>query len=337
MSLRASVGETDLSVELAGVLLKNPVMVASGTFGFGSEYARYLDVSRLGAIVTKGLTLRARSGNPPVRICETPSGLLNCIGLENPGLDAYLSDHLPALRSHGVPVIANISGDTVDDYAALADGLEQGGGADALEVNISCPNVERGGLTYGVDASSAAAVVEAVKGSTSLPVIVKLSPNVTDIVEIAEACVEAGADALSLINTLLGMAIDVERRIPILGNTFGGLSGPAIRPVAVRMVWQVSQAVDVPIIGIGGICSARDALEFILAGADAVAVGTGTFANPSCAISVIDGICDYMQTHGFLRISELKGLAHAQRRALRQGADGAEGAEGAEGADGADG
>lgn len=321
MSLGTGVGDVDLSVNLAGVLLKNPVMVASGTFGFGSEYARYIDVSRLGAIVTKGLTLRARSGNPPVRICETPAGLLNCIGLENPGLEAYLNYNLPALRSYGVPVIANISGDTVNDYAALAAGLEQGEGADALEVNISCPNVERGGLAYGVDASSAAAVVRAVRESTSLPVIVKLSPNVTDIVEIAKACVEAGADALSLINTLLGMVIDVERRVPILGNTFGGLSGPAIRPVAVRMVWQVSQAVDVPIIGMGGICSARDALEFILAGADAVAVGTGTFANPDCAISVIGGIRDYMQANGFMRVSDMKGLAHVRRRSPELGVD----------------
>lgn len=302
--------DVDLSVRLAGIVLSNPVVVASGTFGFGAEYEPYVDVSKLGAIVTKGLTLRPRDGNPPPRVWETPSGMLNCIGLQNPGLDGYLRDHLPALRSYGIPVIANIAGDTVEEYAKLASELERHGGADALEINISCPNVKRGGLAFGVDASSAAAVVAAVKDATSLPVIAKLSPNVTDVVHIAAACKEAGADALSLINTLLGMAIDVDRKRPALGNLFGGLSGPAVRPVAVRMVWQVYEAVDLPLIGMGGITKGRDAVEFILAGARAVAVGTGNFVDPACTLRVIDEIRDYMIRNGFRTVSEMVGLAH---------------------------
>lgn len=300
----------DLSTDIAGVVLENPVMVASGTFGFGVEYDSYIDVSCLGAIVTKGLTLKPREGNPPVRIWETPSGMLNSIGLQNPGVDAYLRYQLPSLRSYGIPVIANVCGDSVREYAEIASRLECSQGADAIEVNISCPNVERGGMAFGADARSAATVIEAVKHGTSLPVIAKLSPNVTDIAEIARACEDAGADALSLVNTLLGMAIDVQRMRPALGNVFGGLSGPAIRPVAVRMVWQVRQAVDLPLIGMGGITDARDALEFILAGASAVAVGTGTFIDPTCALRVIDGISEYMTENGFARVSDMVGLAH---------------------------
>ena len=303
----------DLSVDIAGVKLKNPVMVASGTFGFGTEYAAYMDVSRLGAIVTKGLTLQPRTGNPPPRIWETPAGMLNSIGLQNPGIDAYLEHHLPALRAFKVPVIANVCGDTVKEYAEIARRLECHEGADAIEVNISCPNVERGGIAFGSDPRSAVAVVEAVKRATSLPVIVKLTPNVTDIAEIARACEGAGADALSLVNTLLGMAIDIYRMRPALGNVFGGLSGPAIRPVAVRMVWQVREAADLPLIGMGGIASFEDALEFILAGASAVAVGSGTFADPACAIRVIDGIGQYMANNGFERVSHMVGLAHKCR------------------------
>jgi dihydroorotate dehydrogenase (NAD+) catalytic subunit len=305
----------DLSVRIAGIVLSNPVMVASGTFGFGAEYEPYVDVSQLGAIVTKGLTLRRRAGNPPPRIWETPSGMLNCIGLQNPGLDGYLRDHLPVLRSYGIPIIVNIAGDTVEEYAMLASELERHGGADAIETNISCPNVKRGGLAFGVDASSAAAVVRAVKDAVSLPVIAKLSPNVTDIVHIAAACKDAGADALSLINTLLGMAIDVDKKRPALGNVFGGLSGPAVRPVAVRMVWQVYEAVGLPVIGMGGITGGRDAVEFILAGATAVAVGTGNFVDPACSLRVVGEIRDYMIRNGFRTVSEMAGLAHGPQQA----------------------
>ena len=310
-----NVQSVDLSVRLADIVLSNPVMVASGTFGFGAEYEPYVDVSRLGAIVTKGLTLRPRDGNPPPRVWETPSGMLNCIGLQNPGLDGYLRDHLPVLRSYGIPIIVNIAGDTVEEYAMLASELERHGGADAIETNISCPNVKRGGLAFGVDASSAAAVVRAVKDAVSLPVIAKLSPNVTDIVHIAAACKDAGADALSLINTLLGMAIDVDKKRPALGNVFGGLSGPAVRPVAVRMVWQVYEAVGLPVIGMGGITGGRDAVEFILAGATAVAVGTGNFVDPACSLRVVGEIRDYMIRNGFRTVSEMAGLAHGPQQA----------------------
>lgn len=311
MTTNSGTRAVNLSVNVAGIEMKNPVMVASGTFGFGIEYAPYVDISRLGAIVTKGLTLKPREGNKPIRIWETPSGLLNSIGLQNPGVDVYLKECLPRLRSYGIPVIVNISGDTPEEYAEVARVLEHNSAADALEVNISCPNVEKGGLAFGADPHSAATVVRAVRKATSLPVIVKLSPNVTDVVAIAKACRQAGADALSLINTLLGMAIDVRKRRPALGNVFGGLSGPAIRPVAVRMVWQVWEAVRIPLIGIGGIVNAFDALEFILAGASAVAVGTGTFADPACALRVIDGISQYMVDNGFDSVSDMVGLAHS--------------------------
>jgi dihydroorotate dehydrogenase (NAD+) catalytic subunit len=277
--------------------MKNPVTVASGTFGYGVEYQPVFDVSRLGALVTKGLTLKPCAGNPAPRIWETPAGLLNSIGLQNPGVDFFLSDILPVMQSYGVPVIANIAGFTGEEFVDLAERLD-GSGVAGLEMNISCPNVKAGGMALGTDPCLAASVVAAVVQATSLPVIVKLTPNVTDIVSLARAVVEAGAAALSLINTLLGMAIDVENGRPALGNVTGGLSGPAIRPVAVRAVWQVAQAVDVPIIGMGGICNGRDALEFILAGASAVAVGSALFHDPLAAVRVIGELEQYCDRKG---------------------------------------
>lgn len=296
----------DLAVAIAGVRLQNPVMSASGTFGYGLEFAPYLDLSRVGAIVTKAVTLRPRDGNPPPRIRETPAGVLNAIGLQNPGVQVFLEEKLPALRGYGVPVIVNVSGSTAEETAELARILTVDGIA-ALEVNVSCPNVENEGMRFGTDCNLTAELTAAVVGATSLPVIVKLSPNVTDIVSIARAAQEAGAHALSLINTLLGMSIDVDRRRPHLGNITGGLSGPAIRPVAVRMVWQVAQAVDVPVIGMGGIMNARDALEFILAGATAVAVGSANLVEPTSIQRVIDGLGEYCSAHGIERITDLVG------------------------------
>jgi dihydroorotate dehydrogenase (NAD+) catalytic subunit len=283
---------TDLSLELIGIKLKNPVLVASGTFGYGEEYDGLFDVRSLGALVTKGLTLQPWHGNPPPRICETPAGLLNSVGLQNPGVKHFISDILPEMLAYGMPVIANIAGFTKEEFVSLAEYLDQSGVA-ALELNISCPNVKAGGMALGTCPELAAEVVAAVRKASHLPLIVKLTPNVTDIVTLARAVVEAGADALSLINTLLGMAIDVKSRRPVLANVTGGLSGPAIRPVAVRAVWQVAQAVQVPLIGMGGICNARDALEFILAGATAVAVGSASFHDPLAAVHIIEGLDEY--------------------------------------------
>ncbi len=284
----------DLPVQIAGIAMKNPVLVASGTFGYGAEYRPVFDVSRLGALVTKGLTLKPCAGNPAPRLWETPAGLLNAIGLQNPGVDVFISDILPVMRSYGVPVIANIAGFTGEEFVALAERLD-GSGVDGLELNISCPNVKTGGMALGADPGLAASVVTAVVQATSLPVIVKLTPNVTDIAGLAREVVAAGAAALSLINTLLGLAIDVEAGKPALGNVMGGLSGPAIRPVAVRAVWQVAQSVDVPIIGMGGICTGHDALEFILAGASAVAVGSALFHDPLAAVKVIKELERYCE------------------------------------------
>lgn len=297
------------AVNLGGIVMKNPVTTASGTFGFGLEYQDYVELQRLGAITVKGTTLKPRLGNPPPRIVETPSGMLNAIGLQNPGVEQVAEEIMPRLAGLGVPVIVNIAGDTLEDYARVARRLDGVPGVAGLEVNISCPNVKKGGIQFGSDPRTAAEVTRAVKGSTGLPVIIKLSPNVTDMVAMAEAVAEAGADALSMINTLLGMAIDVDRRRPVLGNVTGGLSGPAVRPVAVRAVWQVYRAVALPILGMGGIMTARDALEFILAGATAVAVGTGNFVNPRATLDVVEGIEQYMQNHGFTDINELIGLA----------------------------
>lgn len=298
------------AVEIAGIRMKNPVMTASGTVGFGEEFARYLDLSGLGALVVKTVTLRPRAGNPPPRIAETPAGVLNAVGLQNPGVESLIRDVLPELEHYGVPVIVSVAGETVAEYARLAELLDGVGGIAALEVNISCPNVKAGGIAFGTAPEMAADVVRNVKNNTGLPVIVKLSPNVTDIRTIALAAAGAGADALSLINTLTGMTIDVERRRPLLGNVIGGLSGPAVRPVAVRAVWQVYQAVSLPLIGMGGIMTARDALEFILAGARAVAVGTANLVNPGAAAEVIAGLVRYLDEWGIADVNELVGAAH---------------------------
>ena len=298
-----------LSTEIAGIKMKNPVMTASGTFGFGLEFNDFLDLNQVGAVVVKGTTLQPRSGNVGVRIAETPSGMLNSIGLENPGCDAFINKILPKLKKYDVPVIVNMSGSTVEEYGVLANKLTVDG-VSGLELNISCPNVKDGGIAFGTNKESATAVVREVKKNTNLPVIAKLSPNVTDIVDMAKAIEAAGADAISLINTLLGMAIDLKTRKPILGNIVGGLSGPAVKPIALRMVWQVANAVKVPIIGMGGIVNTEDALEFMLAGASAIAVGTANFINPSVAVTVAQGMEHYLKqeklTHSSQVIGQLK-------------------------------
>lgn len=310
MSARNVMFKPDLSVDIGGIKMKNPVATASGTFGFGPEYAPYIDLNRLGAIVVKGTTLLPRKGNPTPRLVETPAGVLNSIGLQNPGVEKFIEEALPFLKEYELPVIVNISGDTVEDYARLAARLNDADGVAGLEVNISCPNVKKGGMQFGSDPASAGEVTRAVKESTGLPVIVKLSPNVTSVVEVAERVAEAGADALSMINTLLGMAIDVKHRRPVLGNVLGGLSGPAIRPVAVRAVWQVYRELRLPIIGMGGISTAEDALEFILAGARAIAVGTANFVNPRATMDILEGLECYLLENNIASINDLVGAAH---------------------------
>ncbi|VBB06278.1 dihydroorotate dehydrogenase signature 2 [Lucifera butyrica] len=295
-----------LQVEIAGIQMKTPVMAASGTFGFGLEYGELVDLNQVGAIVVKGTTLKPKPGNAGRRIAETPAGMLNAIGLENPGVDELVAQILPRLAPYDVPVIVNISGNTAEEYGQLASRLDVPGIA-ALEVNISCPNVKQGGLAFGTQCDSAAAVVSEVKRHSRLPVIVKLSPNVTDIVAVAQAVEAAGADAISLINTLLGMAINIQSRRPVLGNIMGGLSGPAVKPVAVRMVWQVARAVRVPVIGMGGIVTAEDAVEFFLAGARAVAIGTANFVNPRATVQVAEGLENYLASQGLTHISQLVG------------------------------
>lgn len=295
-----------LAVDIAGLRLKNPVMTASGTFGFGLEYADFVDVGQLGAIVVKGTTLEPWPGNSGQRIAETPAGMLNSIGLENPGVDVFLEQTLPKLRPLETAVIVNISGRSEEEYALLAEKLDVDGVA-ALEVNISCPNVKQGGIAFGTDCAMAAGVIGAVKKRTRKPVIAKLSPNVTDIALMAETVEAAGADAISLINTLLGMAIDIRTWKPKLGNGMGGLSGPAVRPVAVRMVYQAARRVKVPVIGMGGIMTADDAIEFLLAGATAVAVGTAQFVNPRAAQDVAEGISAYLQARGLKDVREIIG------------------------------
>ena len=299
-----------LATELAGIKLKNPVMAASGTFGFGLEYEDFVDLNKAGAVMVKGTTLLPKAGNSGCRIAETPAGMLNSIGLENPGVDYFLASILPKLKQYEFPVIVNISGNSVEEYGELAAKLNVSGVA-ALEVNISCPNVKQGGIAFGTNCDSAAEVVTCVKQHSKKPVIVKLSPNVTDIVSMALAVEAAGADVISLINTLLGMVIDIRTCRPVLGNLVGGLSGPAVKPVAVRMVWQVAKAVKVPVIGMGGILTAADAIEFFLAGASAVAVGTGNFVNPRAIADIADGIEDYLKRTGRSHVSELVGLVNA--------------------------
>ncbi|WP_191398324.1 dihydroorotate dehydrogenase [Flavonifractor sp. An306] len=298
--------KVELSVELAGVKLKNPIVVASGTFGFGREYGQFYDLSELGGICAKGLTLHRREGNPPPRIAETPMGILNSVGLQNPGVDAFIAEELPELRKHDLAVIANISGNTPEEYGIMCEKLSAAG-VDMIEVNISCPNVKAGGLAYGTKPELAAEVTKVAKEHATVPVMVKLSPNVTDITEIARAVADAGADALSLINTLRGMRIDVNTRRPILKMNTGGLSGPAVLPVAVRMVWEVASAVNLPILGMGGVAKGEDAAQLMLAGASAVAVGTACFADPYAPIKVRDELAEIVCAQGLDKVSDLTG------------------------------
>ena len=293
-------------VVLAGITLKNPVMVSSGTFGSGEEYGEYVDVSRLGALVTKGVALSPWKGNETPRVAETPSGMLNAIGLQNPGVDVFLERDMPRLEGIGTKVIVNVCGHSLEEYVGVVEKLDQSA-ADMLEINISCPNVNACFLAFGQDPAMVEKVTSEVKKRTGKPVIMKLTPNVTSIAEIAKAAEAGGADAVSLINTLTGMKIDVERRTFVLANKTGGLSGPAIHPVAVRMVYETAHAVSIPVIGMGGIVTAQDALEFILAGATAVSVGTANFMNPKTSLNVIEGIEEYMDRHGVKDITELIG------------------------------
>jgi dihydroorotate dehydrogenase (NAD+) catalytic subunit len=299
----------DLKISIGSLRLKNPVMTASGTFGYGEEYSSLVNLHRLGAIIVKGISLLPRQGNPPPRIAETACGMLNAIGLENVGLEKFLSDKLPFLQGINTPLIVNILGDTVQDYQQLAARLNEEEKVAALEVNISCPNVKQGGVAFGTDPEMAHAVTKGVRQHFSGPVIVKLSPNVTDISEIARAVEEAGADAVSLINTVLGMAIDIESGQPKLANIFGGLSGPAIKPIALRMVWQVADCVSIPIIGIGGITTPEDAIEFILAGACAIQVGTTNFINPKASEEILQGIEKYLTENSMTSLQDIIGRA----------------------------
>ncbi len=299
----------DSSVSIGSLQLRNPVVTASGTFASGREFADFIDLSRLGAVVTKGVSSSPWAGNASPRIAETSSGMLNSIGLQNPGVEAFVSKDLAWLAANAptTPVIVNVSGHSVADYVEVINRLESEPAVAAYEVNISCPNVDAGGMAFGTDCVSAAAVTAACRAVTNRTLIVKLSPNVTDIASIAESVADAGADGLSLINTLLGMAIDAEKRRPMLARTVGGLSGPAIKPVALRMVWQVAQRVNIPIIGMGGISTGIDAVEFLLAGATAVAVGTANFVDPTATIRVIDGLTEYCHRHGVSRVADLVG------------------------------
>ena len=292
---------------LLGIEFKNPVLAASGTFGYGEEFSDFFDVSLLGGFVTKAVTPEPRKGNPPPRIIETPSGMLNAIGLQNEGLDYFIDTILPRIRSFDTALIVNVAGRSADDYIAVCSALDGVDAVRALEVNISCPNVSEGGISFGCSALSASALIATLRNTTDKPLIVKLTPNVDDIAEIALSVQDAGANAVSLINTITGMVVDVEERRPMLANITGGLSGPAIRPVAVRMVYETARAISIPVIGIGGIFSARDALEFIIAGASLVQVGCGMFVKPRLPVEVIDGIGDYLDRHDMGHITELVG------------------------------
>ena len=304
----------NLAIQLApkhrsGLLLTNPVMTASGTFGYGTEYSHLFDIQQLGAIVCKGTTLEPRGGSPQPRLAETACGVLNSIGLQNIGVNALIKEKAPIWASWRVPVIVNIAGETIDDYVRLAGKLDGVAGISAIEVNISCPNIKAGGAEFGANPESAAEVTAAVKAATSRPILVKLTPNTSDITKIAMAVAEAGADAISLINTLRGMAIDIAKRRPLLGNITGGLSGPAIKPVALYMVYEVAGTVEVPVIGCGGIATASDAIEFIMAGASAIQVGTASFTNPQAPLDVLEGIKQFMEKEGIKDIAELIGVA----------------------------
>jgi dihydroorotate dehydrogenase (NAD+) catalytic subunit len=296
---------TSLSVTIAGVHLKNPVIAASGTFGYGREYAGIIDVSLLGGICTKGLTLNPRPGNTGIRVWETPAGLLNSIGLENPGIAFFIENELPFMRKLGPAIIANLSGSTVEEYAQGAALLNESE-VDMIELNISCPNVKAGGMTFGLDPLAAVSVVEPVRRAlTRKPLMVKLSPNAPDLIAVAAACVNAGADALSLVNTFKAMAIDIQNRKPVFDNISAGLSGPAIKPIALRMVWELCDAVTVPVVGMGGIANTGDALEFLMAGAAAVQVGSATFAHPQTMIEIIEGIESYMRSYNISAVGEI--------------------------------
>ncbi len=298
----------DTSVNICGVKLKNPVTVASGTFGSGMEYADFVDLSRLGAVTTKGVASHPWEGNPVPRVAETASGMLNAIGLQNPGIDTFIERDLKFLKDIDTAVIVNVCGHSVNEYLEVVERLGDEEAVDLMEINVSCPNVKEGGIAFGVDPKALFDITKAIKEKAVQPVIMKLSPNVTDIAEMARAAAEAGADGLSLINTITGMKIDIERRCFALANKTGGLSGPAVKPVAVRMVYQVANAISIPIIGMGGISTAEDAIEFIMAGATAVSVGTANFNNPTATLDVIKGIEEFMASHGIESLDEIRGV-----------------------------
>jgi len=308
-----------LEVNLGGIELKNPVLLASGPAGYGHEYREIVDFSSLGALIVKGISLEPWTGNPPPRLAETPSGLLNSVGLQNPGVEKFVNEDLPALRDCGTKIIVNVVGCSADEYAAIASCLEGLEDVAGLELNISCPNVKAGGIAFGTDPQETARVVEKVRRITTKPLLVKLSPNVTDITEVARAAETAGADVISLINTISGMLIDTERQKPLLGNVFGGLSGPAVMPVALKMVWQVAGIVNVPVIGMGGISSTDDALQFIMAGARAVALGTGLFYDPGLPAKINEGLSCYLHNKGRAGITDLEGVAREEKGESRDG------------------
>lgn len=301
----------DLSVRIGGLDLKNPVMTASGTFGYGLEFADFVNLEEIGGIIVKGTTLNPREGNPYPRMYETASGMLNCVGLQNKGVDYFCKHIYPQIKDIKTNMIVNVSGSCPEDYAECAARIDELEHIPAIELNISCPNVKQGGMAFGVTPEGAASVVKAVREAYHKTLIVKLSPNVTSVADIARSAVDAGADALSLINTLMGMAIDIEKRRPVLSINTGGLSGPAVKPVALRMVWQVAQAVKVPVIGLGGIMNARDAIEFLLAGATAIQIGTANFIDPAVTVKVAKGINEYLDSHGFGSVKDIIGVLEA--------------------------
>lgn len=294
----------DMSVNIGGMKLKNPIITASGTFGFGREYGKLYDLNLLGAIAVKGLTLKPRGGNKPPRIAETAAGILNSVGLENPGIDGFIKEEIPYLKKYDVPIIANISGNTADEYCIMTEKLDQL--VDAIELNVSCPNVKEGGIAFGIKAELIYKVTNAAKKYAKVPLIVKLSPNVTDITEMADAAEAGGADCISLINTVTGMKIDIEKRKPYFDNVVAGLSGPAIKPIALRMVWQTAHKVKIPIIGMGGISTWQDAAEFFMAGADAISIGTANFVNPYAPLDILKGLENYMKEKSIVNISSMK-------------------------------
>jgi dihydroorotate dehydrogenase (NAD+) catalytic subunit len=297
----------DLSVNIGALQLKNPVMTASGTFGYGEEFADFVDLSRIGGIIVKGTTLNRREGNPYPRMAETPSGMLNAVGLQNKGVEYFVKNIYPRIKSIDTNMIVNVSGSTIEDYVKTAEIINELDAIPAIELNISCPNVKQGGMAFGVTAKGAGEVVKAVREAYKKTLIVKLSPNVTDITEIARAAEASGADSVSLINTMLGMAIDAEKRRPKLSTVTGGMSGAAVKPVALRMVWQVAKAVQIPVVGLGGIMNWRDAVEFMLAGATAIEIGTANFIDPAITVKVAEGINDYLERHGYKSVKEIIG------------------------------